>query len=307
MSKSTHTSQSDTSVETNREHIGHSRFWNALCRDVFGPSQGGAKVMFDAEDAALGVGKTSAAVAFARHLAKAFDYELVEEDLTLSAGEYIERFREHPGPDQPSVLLLDEAVGGGAGDKRRAMSQQNVDLASAWQTMRAKRVVTLATTAHFGELDPRLKRLTDYRAHCSKRPIGQYRPYEITVGFSDGNVRMKTLDSAIHFPDMGDDPLYQHLDEQKSELLDAESWDADQVLSEDEGGDEGADEETENTRSAKDVAEEIIESGIEEYESIHGGNKTKYINKDLIEADYDLSHREADKVKSLLEREVSRE
>jgi len=264
MSKSTPTSSSETADgddDIARSHIGHSTFWNRVCHDVFGPSQGGCKIMFDAEDAALGVGKTSGAVALGRQLAKAFGYELEKDDFTLSAAEYMSRFSEHPGPGQPSVLLLDEAVGGGAGDSRRAMSQKNVDLSSAFQTMRAKRVVTIMTTAHFGELDPRLKRLTDYRVHCSKQPIGQYRPYEIGVGFGDGKVRMRTLDSAIHFPDMSGDPFYEALAEMKTELLDADTWDADDLSAPEGEDDDSLDPDEAARQELVNTAERALKNG----------------------------------------------
>jgi hypothetical protein len=279
-------------------HIGHSKFWNDICHKVFGPREGGAKVLFDAEDAALGAGKTSAAVALARHLATAFDYELRKDDLTLSAAEYIDRYREHPGRDQPSVLVLDEAVGAGAGDARRAMSNSNLDLASAWQTMRVKRVVTIATLAHWGDLDSRLQRLADYRCQCRLKPIGRYRPYEITVGFDDGKPRTKKMDSAIHFPDMSGDPFYEHVSERKDELLEAATWDADE-LGEDEDADGGDD-----ARGPKDIANEIIEDErIEEFVSVHSTNKTEYVDKDMIELEYDIVERDARKVQKLLRRE----
>jgi len=128
-----------------RVHVTDTKFWNVLMHDVYGPRSGGAIIFLDAENARKGVAKTSAAVALARLFATAFDYDLQPDDFTLSGAEYLSRYQEQPGEQQPSVLVLDEFVGGGAGDKRRAMSQQNVDFGRAWQLLRTRRVVTIAT------------------------------------------------------------------------------------------------------------------------------------------------------------------
>ncbi|POG57253.1 hypothetical protein AUR65_001440 [Haloferax marisrubri] len=63
------------------------------------------------------------------------------------------------------------------------------------------------------------------------------------------------------------------------------------------------DENEEQTMSPSEVADDIAESGVKDYVSIHGGNKTKYIDAELIEMDYDLSARNAKKVKKLLDRD----
>jgi len=283
--------------------IQHSEFWGRLLDKIYGKREGGAKLIVDAENSALGCGKTSAAIALARHLAKVFDYELTEDDLTLSGAEYIDRYRAHPGPEQPSVLILDEAVGAGAGDARRSMAQSNLDLASAWQTARVKRVVTLVTVGHWGDMDKRMQRLSDFRLRCFERPIGKYRPYKVTTQFKGGDARTKRLDDAIAFPDVASkgDELYEALDEMKSELLDAATWDADE-LRDDE--DEGEEEPEDDSPDLRDIAGEILED-VDEYVSVHGGNGSRYLDKNLIQLDYDLTVRDAQTVKSLVEKEAS--
>jgi len=54
----------------------------------------------------------------------------------------------------------------------------------------------------------------------------------------------------------------------------------------------------------KSLANTIAEERIEEYVSIHNGNKMKYVDKELLRADYDLSLNEAKAVKRMIEREV---
>jgi len=230
-------------------HVTETEFWNEIMHDVYGPRSGGAIIFVDAENARKGVAKTSGAVALARLFARAFGYELKEEDMSLSGSHYLRRYQEHPGSHQPSVLVLDEFVGGGSGDARRAMSNQNVDFGRAWQLLRTKRVVTFATLPDWNEADSRLQKYADYRVWCRERPIGYFQGYKVTVPFNGGGsgaqVQTKGLGPGmatrrIQFPNMdaNSDPLYEHLSEKKDELIHAESWDADDINGEDGDGEE---------------------------------------------------------------------
>lgn len=241
------------------EHITESKFWNKINHDVFGPRQGGAIIFVDSENARKGTGKTSAAVALARLFARAFRYDIKKEDMTLSGAEYLRRYQEHPGGDQPSVLVLDEFVGAGAGDKRRSMAQQNIDFGRAWQLLRTKRVITFATLPDWNEVDKRLKKLADYRVWVREEPIGYFQGYKITVPFNaDGSsVKTKGLGLGddtrrIKFPnvDAHGDPYYRYLTEKKDELIHSETWDAD-YLSEEEGEDSLEPEKVERRQAIK--------------------------------------------------------
>lgn len=205
-----------------------------LMDGIYGNRKGGARIIIDAEDAATGVGKTSAAVWLAKVLSKLFGYELQQEDMTLSGAHYLEQWREHPGEEQPSVIILDELGGAGAGNARRAMSNQNVDLSNAWQLMRKKRIVSIVTLPHWSKADKDLRMQADYRLWCRKKPIGYFKPYEIGVGFdTDGGVHTDgyTDVDRIRFPDLkGEgDEHYRLLDEKKNDLLDSSYFDADKV------------------------------------------------------------------------------
>lgn len=281
------------------QSISHSAFWGYLMDGIYGSREGGAKLVVDAENSALGSGKTSAAIALARRLSGTFDYELTADDLTLSGEEYVDRYRNHPGPEQPSVLILDEAVGAGAGDARRAMAQSNLDLASAWQTARVKRVVTIVTVGHWGDMDKRLKRLADYRLRCSEKPIGQFVPYKVQTDFSTGDVRTKRLGQPIQFPDVSafGCRFYDALDDMKAELLDSATWDADDLREDDEDGEDEPEE-----MGEQDIADEILDEGIGEYVTENPANSKEYIDKDLIAMDYEVSGRSAKRIKKLLNR-----
>jgi hypothetical protein len=62
------------------------------------------------------------------------------------------------------------------------------------------------------------------------------------------------------------------------------------------------DEEKEKQADPQDVADEILEEGVAEYVSEHGGNGRQYIDQELIRADFGLSHRDAKAAKKIVER-----
>lgn len=225
-------------IEQESVPIQQTEFWNTLMHDVFGPRKGGAIIFVDAQNARKGVAKTSGAVALARMFANAFNYVIQPEDMTLAGSQYLRRYQEQPGWRQPSVLVLDEFVGAGSGDARRAMSTENVDFGRAWQLLRAKRVVTLATLPDWNEADPRLQKYADYRVWCREKPMGYFQSYKVTVPFNSAGqsvkVQLQGLSNGspnsrrIRFPNMDaeDDPYYRHLTRKKDELIHAGTWDA---------------------------------------------------------------------------------
>lgn len=214
-------------------HLTDTEWWHDLMHGVYGPRQGGAQIIVDAQDSEKGVGKTGLAVYLARLLSKAFGYTLTTDDFTLSGQKYLERWREHPDKEQPSVIILDELAGAGAGNARRAMSQQNVDLGSVWQMMRKKRIVTIVTLPHWTKVDKNMRREANYRLHCLREPIGYFRPYQVGADFQDGNVLTRGYDDVqrIKFPNMdaNNDPVKRALDQKKDDLLDSSYLDADKV------------------------------------------------------------------------------
>lgn len=61
------------------------------------------------------------------------------------------------------------------------------------------------------------------------------------------------------------------------------------------------DDEDDDSMSAKEIANELAES-VERVVSQHGVTKEPYVDKELVRAEYDLTHRDAKTVKSLLEK-----
>ena len=278
-------------------------FAQSLLNDIEGDREGGAIIVVDAEDARTGVGKTSAAVAFARFVSSLFNYELQPRDLVLSGQEYLKLYQKQPGEEQVSVAVWDEAVGAGSGDARRSMAQDNVDLGRAWQIMRTRRVVTFVTLPDWGDLDSRLQKLADYRVWC-RRDIGEAKAYEIGTTFEGGKLRTRGLGPGegaepIQFPDMAGegDPLYEALKEKKDTLIESGGLDADAMHETDED-----EEEADAGPDLKSIANQVVEH-IDDYTAVHGGNGTTYVDTNLIEIEHDLSIRQAKKVKSLVERQ----
>ena len=220
-------------------------WWGDLIKGIDGARKGGAKIIVDAEDAKTGVGKTGLAVSVAKFISSEFGYNFKKEDMTLSGAHYLDRWREHPGKEQVSVIILDELGGAGAGHARRAMSTQNVELGSAWQLMRKKRIVTIVTLPHWSKADKSLRQQADYRLWCRKEPIGYFKPYEVGADFDDGGVVTDgyTDVERIGFPnlDRHGDPHYQHITEKKDELLESGYFDADKVETEEAAEEPDAD------------------------------------------------------------------
>jgi len=250
-------------------HLRDTKFWHDLMDGIYGARQGGARIVVDAEDAATGVGKTTAAVSIAHAVSnsKAFDYDLQPDDFTLSGEQYLKRWREHPDKHQPSVIVLDEAAGAGAGDARRSMSNQNVNLGRSWQLMRKKRIVSIITLPHWSDVDKRMRRFADFRIWCLRKPIGFYRPYKVTSTFDEGHVRTDGYDDVtrIKFPNLDKigDPLFQRITEKKDALLDSGEFDAD-ILN--ESADTPDPDEVEHNQKVAD-AQRAREFGLSSYEA----------------------------------------
>jgi len=209
-------------------------FFYDILKGIYGPRKGGAKIIIDAQNAATGVGKTSLAVALAERLADVFDYDLQPEDLTLSGKHYLKRWKEHPDREQPSVLILDELAGAGAGNARRSMSNQNVELGSAWQMMRKKRIVTIVTLPHWSKADKWMRQQADYRLWCMAQPIGYFRAYRVGATFLDGDIQLTRFSDVdlltFRNMDKAGNELYQYLTSKKDELLESQFMDADELL-----------------------------------------------------------------------------
>lgn len=284
------------------QHIQETEFFEAVMKDVYGPRDGGAIFLVDAQDARKGVGKTSSAVGLATLFSNYFGWEITVDDLVLSGSEYLQRLRDHPGSSQPSCVVWDEAVGAGSGDSRRSMAEQNRVLSQAWALLRTKRILSFTTLPDWDDLDSRLQKLADYRIYCLREPIGYFKAYEIGTPFKGRDIRTRGLGKEegaqrISFPDLpsAGHPLFEDLHNKKMELIDADSFDADEAF--------GADdiEEEDDGLTPQEVVDEIdARDAVEGYVSDTNGQL--YIDRQLLKADYELTDEESKTVKALLKR-----
>jgi hypothetical protein len=251
------------SRDEKKESLSDTVFAEKLMKGIYGPRSGDARIIIDAEDSSKGCGKTGLAIFLAKWLSLVFDYDFTEDDLTLSGQRYLQRVREHPGEEQPSVIVLDEIAGAGAGHAYREMSNQNVELGNWWQLMRKKRIVSLVTVPHWSKVSKSMRREAEFRLHCLKEPIGYFKAYEVGSTFGDGKIRTRKLDDErIAFPDMPsrDDPHYQVLDREKDELLKAATTDAD-ALTADGGEPETPDPDEVRDEERKKIAQRLRDNG----------------------------------------------
>ena len=211
--------------------ISESDVWNDIMGDyIYSKSKSGCKIVVDAIDSRLGVGKTSFALALALRLGEEIGYEIQPEDVMLSAQQFLKRFREHPGTEQPSFIILDEIVGAGGADSRRAMSNKNVNMARTFEIMRKKRVVVIMTTANYFGMDPRLRRLMDYVFTCQVSPKFHAIGYKVGTRFGSGDLRLRRMSERIQFYSLDGHPLLVELDNQKDKLLESEQFDMDKII-----------------------------------------------------------------------------
>ena len=218
-------------------NIRDGEFWNDLMSDyIYGPAKSGCKICFDAVDSRLGVGKTSAALNLAYEISDEVGWELTEDDMVLSSASFLKRFREHPGTEQPSVIVLDEIVGAGGADSRRAMSNMNVNMARTFEIMRKKRIVVIMTTANYGGMDSRLRRLMDYVLTCQIHPKFYVVPYKVGTRFGSGDLRLRHVGARLRFWPLDGDPCFEELARQKDLLLESEEFDMDNVVEEEKWG-----------------------------------------------------------------------
>lgn len=211
--------------------ISESEVWEDIMGDyIYSLSRSGCKIVVDAIDSRLGVGKTSFALALALRLGEEIGYELQTEDVMLSAQQFLKRFREHPGTEQPSIIILDEIVGAGGADSRRAMSNKNVNMARTFEIMRKKRVIIIMTTANYFGMDTRLRRLMDYVFTCQVSPKFHAIAYKVGTRFGTGDLRLRRMSERIQFYSLDGHPLLVELDRQKDLLLESEQFDMDKVI-----------------------------------------------------------------------------
>lgn len=173
-----------------------------------------SRVIIQGANSQTGIGKTTLAIRLCRYLDQTDDEWKAEEKAFVDVQQYMNAHLEYP---KGSCLLLDE-IGAGA-DSRRAMSQTNVDLSQAWQTLRARNIAVVATLPSISMLDSRMEELADWWILVEKR--GLAKPHRINVNDYAPNrsPQKKWTEEWITWNDLDDDEDKAYLDEIKDEMV----------------------------------------------------------------------------------------
>lgn len=173
------------------------------------------RVIVSAENAATGVGKTTAAFV----LAQLWDvYRWDAEKATLDPREYVHQYHDVP---PGSILLLDEAEKGL--ERRRSMSKDVLEVGHAFATLRYRQVGGVLTLPSRSMMDKRIaEKLTDYWVVCKEQPIGEAEVYKF--GYNEVlDAAYKEHVETFRWPSMDSNPAFQALDEKKVERMEGDT------------------------------------------------------------------------------------
>lgn len=255
-----------------------------------------------------GVGKSHTALKIARLVDPSFDADRVLHEGT----ELVKRLRD--GEHEPgNAYVLDEA--GVALGSRTWQSRDQVLVNQALQLVRSENLCLLLTLPAISELDSQARnRLHAFYEITDKTPgehvSGKWKYVDVDRGALDGQERtpyprVKRDGQTIRVTSLKFTPpageLVERYDEKKAKHQ-QEVYE--RTIAELEEGSDDSDGDSE--RSVKELADEIEEEGVENYESLHGAHKTMYIDSDLIEAQKEVSSRKAKQVRKLLKSRLDR-
>lgn len=166
-----------------------------------------------AANAQTGVGKTSLAVFLAYLLDTSPTGFDVEKQATLSLDEYRDAY-DDSAVGKGSALIMDEAE---QLDARRAMSDENVDASFTWQTRRIRQITTILTLPTWGDLDKRMREMTDIRIEILRRGLALVHERD-RDRYEQAGIFWKPR-HVIEWPDMSGTPAYDELARMKEEFL----------------------------------------------------------------------------------------
>lgn len=199
--------------ETEPEPFKESDLWNEYhhrVRSDAGPSRR-LSILVVAENAATGVGKTTAAVS----LCRAFDPDWnAHEHATLDPYEYLDLYRNLP---RGSAILFDEI--GASMDNRRSSASVNLDISHDLQTLRVRQITTIFTVPTPDVIDKRLKMFCDYTMVCHDDTPGVatlYRHNVPVIGKNVGKVQHDETEK-LRWPNLDQQEDFEELDRMKKE------------------------------------------------------------------------------------------
>ena len=252
-----------------------------------------------------GWGKSHSAMSIARAVDPSFGAEDVffdPQDLlkALDSDEYT----------TGDVVVMDEA-GVGLGS-RSWYEKEQVLLNQALQTARDDNLGVLYTLPRLSELDSQ----TRGRLHAFVEIVDINRDeYALAKWKRVVPLRDERSDILYPYPEVRDDGKMRRVErvrinpppgdlaepyEQRKESFKSELYE-EAIAAYDDSDPE---DEEDKKSQLKQVSDEIVDEGVSEYVSEHGGNGRLYVDKDMIRVDYDLSHHDAAVVKKIVEKTV---
>jgi hypothetical protein len=206
------------------------------------------------------------------------------------------------------MIVIDEA--GVSMGNRTWYDRDQIDTNQALQTVRSENMGVLWTLPRLSELDSQTHgRLHAYIEMTRKYPEHEDQPYAVGKWKNIDPTRDERDKLYKEYPRMRTDGYKEKIKEiaftpPAQELVEAyeprkEEF-KDQFISEivEQANDQL---EQEAEVGPKEIAEEIAKDGIGPFVSVNGTTNAPYINKDLIRIEYEISHSDANAVKSLLE------
>jgi ABC-type dipeptide/oligopeptide/nickel transport system ATPase component len=251
-----------------------------------------------------GSGKSHSAIS----MASAVDPSFTADDVFFNPADLLEAF-DSDEYEQGNVIILDEA---GVGMGRRSWyDQAQILLNQTLQTVRDDNMGVFFTLPRLEELDSQtigrlhaFIEMTDvYKdegwalskwKNINLTRDGRGREFKKYPRMRVDGIEERISRFAIPKPD---EKLVERYEERKEQFKDELYQRAMEAY---DDSDEASD-----AMTPTEVADEIVDEGVSNYMSEHGGNGRRYVDHELIRADYELSHRDAKAAKKILERSIS--
>lgn len=181
------------------------------------------KMLITSKGNTTGTGKTQLAIILSKLIAKyakdihGTNYNWNAEEYSfLDVYEYLQKYK---NAQQGEVLITDELEF--LADKRRSLSHSNVHFSQAWQMLRYKNVVTVATAPSMANLDMRIAENTDIWINIMFPGFAHV--YYITMDDFSGEIKFKRLKQMgfrenIRWKAIDGDPDYKILSNKKKDV-----------------------------------------------------------------------------------------
>ncbi|WP_292484215.1 hypothetical protein [Methanohalobium sp.] len=178
------------------------------------------KMLITSKGNTTGTGKTTLAIILARKISE-YSNEIFDEDISWSAENHsflnvYEYLNKYKNAKKGTPLITDELEY--LADKRRSLTHENVHFSQAWQMLRYKNVVTIATAPSMANLDMRIEENTDIWINIIYPGLAHI--YYVTMDDFTGEIIYKRIRQfnfveCIRWKPLDDDEDYKILSQKK--------------------------------------------------------------------------------------------